>query len=73
MAYHKLCSVKDNLRNISVFFVHTMKVIGKLNSFVSNSLQNTFFYIPQKKGLKRHEGEQMTKCKTFWLNIPFSV
>ncbi len=33
-----------------------MKVITQ-NSFVTNSLQNTFFYVPQKKGLKRHKGE----------------
>ncbi len=26
-----------------------MKVIGKQNSFVSNSLQNTFFYVPLRK------------------------
>ncbi len=34
-----------------------MKVIGNLNSFVTNSLQNTFIYVPQKKGLKWYEGE----------------
>ncbi len=34
-----------------------MKVIGNQNSFVTNSLQNTFFYVPQKKGLKWHEGK----------------
>ncbi len=26
-----------------------MKVIGNKNSFVINSYQNTFFYVPQKK------------------------
>ncbi len=50
MAQHKLWNIKEeNLRNISnIFFVHAMEVIGNQNSF-TNSLQNTFFYVPQKK------------------------
>ncbi len=31
------------------FFIHAMEVIGNQNNFVTNSLQNTFFYVPQKK------------------------
>ncbi len=27
------------------FFFHAMEVIGNQNSFVTNSLQNTFFYV----------------------------
>ncbi len=38
-----------------------MKDTGNQNSFVTSSLQNTFFYVVQKKeshsGLKQHEGE----------------
>ncbi len=41
---------------MSVFFVCTMKDNGDQNQFVTNRLQNTFVYVPQKKGLK-HESE----------------
>ncbi len=34
-----------------------MKDNGNQNSFDTNSLQDTFVYVPQKKGLKQHESE----------------
>ncbi len=38
-----------------------MKVTSDQNSFVTNSIQNTLFYVVQTKvnnsGLKQHEGE----------------
>ncbi len=51
---NKLWNTKDNnLRNISdfiyLFFGHAPEVIGNQNSFVTKRLQNTFFYVPQKK------------------------
>ncbi len=29
-------------------FVHAMEVSGNQNGFKTNSLQNTFFYVPQR-------------------------
>ncbi len=34
-----------------------MKFTDNQNSFVTIGLQNTFFYVPQKKVLKWHEDE----------------
>ncbi len=33
-----------------------MEVVGNQNSFVTNSFQNTFFYVPQKKVGLSHSG-----------------
>ncbi len=72
---HNIWNIKeDHLRNISLLFVHTMKVISDQNSFVTNSLQNTFIYVPQKKGLKRHEGRESKLLQNLnFLDYPFNV
>ncbi len=47
-----------------------MKLIVNYNGFVTDSLQNTLFYVLQRKGLKWHEGKQMTELKIFGWTIP---
>ncbi len=49
-----------------------MKVIGNQNSFVTNSLQNTFFYVPQNKGLTWGWVND-DRIKKNWVNGPFNV
>ncbi len=50
-------------------FVHAMEVIGNQNS----CLQNTFFYVPQKK--VSHSGLSSLNyviIKQIWVNYPFT-
>ncbi len=53
-------------KHLSIFF-HTMTFTCNQNSFLTNSLQNTLFYVAWKKvsnlGLKRHEAEL---CEVVW-------